>query len=74
MPGGPSRWTGKRDLSWEPVRLERVAEVSYDNLQGDRFRHATKFVRFRPDRTPRSCTYGQLDRTPPTELADVFGA
>ena len=74
MPGAPSRWTGTRSLAWEPLRLERVAEVSYDNLQGDRFRHATKFVRFRPDRTPESCTYDQLDRTPPTELAEVFGA
>ncbi len=74
MPGGPSRWTGKRDLSWEPVRPERVVEVAYDHLQGDRFRHATKLVRWRPDRTPESCTYAQLDRAPPTELREVFDA
>ena len=51
MPGAPSRWNNKKDLSWEPVRLERVVEVSYDHLQGPRFRHATRFLRWRPDRT-----------------------
>jgi len=74
MPGGPSRWTAKRDLSWEPLRPERVVEVGYDHLQGDRFRHATKFIRWRPDREPASCTYSQLDQPVPEELAQVFGS
>ena len=74
MPGGGSRWNAGRDLSWEPLRPERVAEVAYDHLQGDRFRHATSFVRWRPDRDPRSCTYSQLDVAVPEELAAVFGA
>jgi ATP-dependent DNA ligase len=74
MPGGTSRWNAGRDQSWEPLRPERVAEVAYDHLQGDRFRHATKLVRWRPDRDPRSCTYSQLDSAVPEELAAVFGA
>jgi len=74
MPGGASRWNAKRDLSWEPVRPELVAEVAFDHLQGDRFRHATQFQRWRPDRQPESCTYGQLDVVVPEELASVFGA
>jgi ATP-dependent DNA ligase len=74
MPGGQSRWNASRDQSWEPVRPERVVEVAYDHLQGDRFRHATSFVRWRPDREPRSCTYSQLDSAVPEELAAVFGA
>jgi ATP-dependent DNA ligase len=74
LPGGNSRWNAGKDLSWEPLRIERVAEVGYDNLQGDRFRHATKLVRWRPDRDPESCTYAQLDRPVPEVLAEVFGA
>lgn len=74
MPGGPSRWNNRRDLSWEPLRPERVVEVAYDHMQGDRFRHATKFVRWRPDREPSSCTYAQLATAVPTELDSVFGA
>ncbi len=74
VPGGASRWNAGRDLSWEPLRPERVAEVAYDHLQGDRFRHATSFVRWRPDRDPRSCTYAQLDAAVPEELSAVFGA
>jgi ATP-dependent DNA ligase len=74
MPGGPSRWNAGRDLSWEPLRPERVVEVAYDHLQGDRFRHATQFLRWRSDRDPRSCTYSQLDTAVPEELAAVFGA
>jgi ATP-dependent DNA ligase len=73
VPGGQSRWTGGKDLSWEPLRPELVAEVAYDHLQVDRFRHATSFARWRPDRTPGSCTYAQLDTPVPAELADVFG-
>ncbi|MCA1690867.1 MAG: ATP-dependent DNA ligase [Acidimicrobiales bacterium] len=74
MPGGTSRWNAGRDMSWEPLRPELVVEVAYDHLQGDRFRHATQFVRWRPDRDPRSCTYSQLDTAVPEELAAVFGA
>ncbi|MDQ3352948.1 MAG: ATP-dependent DNA ligase [Actinomycetota bacterium] len=74
LPGGASRWNAKRDTSWEPLPIELVVEVSYDNLQGDRFRHATHLVRWRPDRDPASCTYDQLDRPVPEELAQVFGA
>ena len=73
MPGGASRWNANRNMAWEPVRLERVAEVSYDNLQGDRFRHATHLVRWRPDREPSSCTYSQLDRPVPEELSSALG-
>src|SRR5581483_838311 len=73
IPGGESRWTGGKDLSWEPLRAELVAEVAYDHLQGDRFRHATSFVRWRPDRDPATCTYSQLDSPVPTELAEGFG-
>jgi ATP-dependent DNA ligase len=74
LPGAGNRWNAGKDMSWEPLRAERVAEVGYDNLQGDRFRHATKFVRWRPDRDPGSCTYAQLDRPVPEVLAEVFGA
>jgi ATP-dependent DNA ligase len=73
-PGAGNRWNAGKDMSWEPVRIERVVEVGYDNLQGDRFRHATKFVRWRPDREPASCTYAQLERPVPEVLAEVFGA
>jgi ATP-dependent DNA ligase len=73
MPGGQSRWSAGKDLSWEPLRIERVCEVKYDHLQGDRFRHATTFRRWRPDRTPAECRYDQLEVTPPYELEKVFG-
>jgi ATP-dependent DNA ligase len=72
MPGGESRWSAGKDLSWEPLRIERVSEVKYDHLQGDRFRHATVFVRWRPDKPPRDCRYDQLEVTPPFELKKVF--
>ena len=74
MPGGQSRWSGGKDLSWEPLRIERVCEVKYDHLQGDRFRHATIFQRWRPDKPAADCTYAQLEVTAPYELAHVFGA
>jgi ATP-dependent DNA ligase len=60
-------------MTWEPLRAETVVEVSYDHLQHDRFRHATSFVRWRPDREPMSCTYAQLDTPIPMELNEVFG-
>ena len=74
MPGGQSRWSAGKDLSWEPLRIERVCEVKYDHMQGDRFRHAAVFLRWRPDKPPRDCTYDQLEVTAPYELAQVFGA
>jgi ATP-dependent DNA ligase len=74
MPGGQSRWSAGKDLSWEPVRIERVCEVKYDHLQGDRFRHATIFLRWRPDKRPEDCRYDQLEVTTPFELEKVFGA
>ncbi len=74
MPGSQSRWNRGKDLSWEPLRLECVAEVAYDHLQRDRFRHATRLVRWRPDRLPADCRYDQLEATAPYELADIFGA
>lgn len=74
MPGAQSRWSGGKDLSWEPLRPERVCEVKYDHLQGDRFRHAAVFLRWRPDKPPQDCRYDQLEVTTPFELAKVFGA
>jgi ATP-dependent DNA ligase len=74
MPGAQSRWSAGKDLSWEPLRPERVCEVKYDHLQGDRFRHAATFLRWRPDKPPESCRYDQLETTPPYELADVLSS
>ncbi len=72
MPGGGSRWNRGKDLSWEALRPERVCEVAYDHLQGSRFRHATHFRRWRPDKTPQDCRYDQLEETPPFELSKIF--
>ena len=74
MPGGQSRWSAGKDLSWEPLRVERVCEVKYDHMQGDRFRHAAVFERWRPDKPPADCGYDQLEVTAPYELEHVFGA
>jgi ATP-dependent DNA ligase len=74
MPGGQSRWSAGKDLSWEPLRPERVCEVKYDHLQGDRFRHAAVFVRWRDDKPAEDCRYDQLEVATPFELAKVFGA
>jgi len=74
MPGATSRWNRGKDLSWQPLRAERVAEVAYDHLQGDRFRHATTFQRWRPDKEAEDCRYDQLEETPAFELARIFGA
>ena len=74
MPGGKSRWSAGKDLSWEPLRIERVCEVKYDHMQGDRFRHAATFLRWREDKAPADCGYAQLEVTPAYELAAVFGA
>ncbi|WP_427914641.1 ATP-dependent DNA ligase [Ramlibacter sp. MMS24-I3-19] len=72
MPGAKSRWSGGKDLSWEPLRPERVCEVKYDHLQGDRFRHATTFLRWRPDKPAQDCRYDQLEVATPFELKQVF--
>jgi len=64
-PGGPSRWSAGRDSSWVNIQPTLVCEVQFDRLQGGRFRHAARFLRWRPDRDPRSCTFGQLLRSPP---------
>jgi ATP-dependent DNA ligase len=74
LPGGPSRWTGKKDLSWIPLRPERVIEVAYDHMQGDRFRHTAQFRRWRTDREPEECTYAQLEEPVGYDLAEVLGA
>jgi len=74
MPGGQSRWSAGKDLSWEPLRVERVCEVKYDHMQGDRFRHAAIFLRWRLDKPPTDCRYDQLEVTTPFELEKVFRA
>ncbi len=73
-PGAGSRWNAGKDLSWEPLEVSLVCEVAYDHMEGNRFRHATTFRRWRPDRQPASCTYAQLDIVVPAELDSVFGA
>jgi ATP-dependent DNA ligase len=73
MPGGQSRWSQGKDLSWEPLRPELVVEVAYDHMQGDRFRHTTQFRRFRSDKPPAACNYAQLEVVPPREIAEIFG-
>jgi ATP-dependent DNA ligase len=83
MPGGQTRWSAGKDMSWEPLRIERVCEVKYDHLQeapgairgmrASRFRHAAIFLRWRVDKRPADCRYDQLDVTPPAELAEIFG-
>ncbi|MEP6791636.1 MAG: ATP-dependent DNA ligase [Ramlibacter sp.] len=74
MPGGKSRWSAGKDLAWEPLRPERVCEVKYDHMQGNRFRHAAGFLRWRPDKPPQDCRYDQLEVTTAFELEKVFGA
>jgi ATP-dependent DNA ligase len=74
VPGATSRWNRGRDLSWEPLRPERVVEVAFDHLQGTRFRHATTFVRWRPDRQASACRYDQIGETPAYELSAIFGS
>jgi len=74
LPGASSRWNRGKDLSWEPLRPDRVCEVAYDHMQGTRFRHAAQFVRWRSDKRPADCRYDQLEATPAYELERVFGA
>ncbi|MFI9075473.1 ATP-dependent DNA ligase [Streptomyces sioyaensis] len=72
MPGGPSRWSGGKDLSWVPLRPERVCEVAYDHMEGSRFRHTAQFRRWRPDRTPESCGYDQLEEPVHYDLGQLL--
>jgi len=72
MPGGQSRWSQGKDLSWQPLRPELVVEVAYEHMQGTRFRHMAQFRHWRTDKPPHECTYAQLEVVPPHELADIF--
>jgi ATP-dependent DNA ligase len=72
VPGGQSRWSQGKDLSWEPLRPELVLEVGYDHMQGNRFRHTAQFRRWRSDKKPNDCTYAQLEVVAPHELATIF--
>jgi ATP-dependent DNA ligase len=72
MPGAVSRWNAKKDLSWEPLRPERVLEVTYEHMEGTRFRHTAHFLRWRPDKQPHECTYEQLEVVAPYELSAIF--
>jgi len=72
MPGGQSRWSQGKDLSWEPLRPELVVEVAYDHMQGNRFRHTAQFRRWRTDKKLTDCTFAQLEIVPPQELAVIF--
>ncbi len=72
MPGGQSRWSQGKDLSWEPLRPELVVEVAYEHMQGTRFRHIAQFRRWRTDKKPSDCTYAQLEVVPPQELTEIF--
>src|SRR3984893_2312953 len=74
MPGGQSRWSQGKDLSWEPLRPELVVEVAYEHMQGSRFRHMAHFRRWRTDKKPSDCTYEQLEVVPPQELAAIFAS
>ena len=74
MPGAQSRWSAGKDLSWEPLRVECVCEVKYDHMQGNRFRHAAVFLRWRPDKRPCDCRYDQLEVTKPYELEKIFSS
>ena len=74
IPGGQSRWSQGKDLSWEPLRPELVVEVAYEHMQGSRFRHMAQFRRWRFDKQPSDCTYAQLEVVPPEELRTVFAS
>jgi ATP-dependent DNA ligase len=73
MPGQGNRWNAKKDMSWTALRPELVAEVAYEHVQSGRFRHATRLVRWRPDKDPRDCTFDQLEEVAPYELHKIFG-
>jgi ATP-dependent DNA ligase len=70
-PGGPSRWSTDRSAEWRPLKLELVVEVRYDQVTGDRFRHGTTLLRWRPDKAPRQCTFEQI--APPAAVETLLG-
>jgi ATP-dependent DNA ligase len=72
MPGAPSRWNAQKDMTWEPLRIERVVEAAYEGLLSGRFRHSARFVRWRPDRTPSSCTYDQFEALDTVTVDEIF--
>jgi ATP-dependent DNA ligase len=74
-PGGPSRWSTRRSSEWQPLETQLVCEVRYDHFSGDRFRHGTKFLRWRPDKDPKQCTFAQVrgGLKPGAGLKDLFG-
>ena len=72
MPGTQSRWSQGKDLSFVPLRPELVVEVAYEHMQGNRFRHTARFRRWRPDRSPETCTYEQLERPVDFRLSDIL--
>jgi ATP-dependent DNA ligase len=74
MPGGMNRWNANKDMSWEPLRVERVAEVLYEGLMSGRFRHNARFKRWRDDRDTDDCTYAQLETVAPAELREMFAS
>jgi len=74
VPGAQSRWSAGKDLSWEPLRPELVVEVAYEHMQGDRFRHMSRFRRWRFDKNPADCTYAQLEVVAPYEIKEIFGS
>jgi ATP-dependent DNA ligase len=74
LPGGQSRWSQGKDLSWEPLRPELVVEVAYEHMQGGRFRHMSQFRRWRADKPPAACTYAQLEVVAPQELMEIFSS
>ncbi|MFN2512448.1 MAG: ATP-dependent DNA ligase [Pyrinomonadaceae bacterium] len=74
IPGAQSRWSGGKDMSWQPLRPELVVQVAYDHMQGNRFRHIAQFRRWRTDKKPSDCTYAQLEVVPPHELEMIFAS
>ncbi len=74
IPGGQSRWSAGKDMSWEPLRPELVVQVAYDHMQGSRFRHTAQFRRWRTDKKPSDCTFAQLEVVPPHEVEEIFGS
>jgi ATP-dependent DNA ligase len=73
MPGGPSRWSRGRETEWESIRPELVCEVAYEKLQSGRFRHATRFLRWRPDKPPGQCGFDQIASAARFDVGAVFG-
>jgi ATP-dependent DNA ligase len=74
MPGGPSRWSRGKETDWEPLRPELVCEVAYEKLQsGERFRHATRFLRWRPDKPPEQCGFDQIESAAHFDVAGILG-